>query len=122
MSFEDDKVILFKKFRNSEAVTTYLSKDNRIYFTGRKLYYYPKLFDIDYTRHKVKEFCAVDRGSAVLTEENRIFYNGNFWSKKIKNTDRETGIKEVDVEEEFKGKEILSLGGKYSIKYAIVNE
>ena len=77
--FEDDIPIQFKDISLGEAQTAYLSQDNKVYFCGRKLIYKPKLFEIDYSQHNVKTFCATDKGLAVVTDENRIFYLGNFW-------------------------------------------
>jgi hypothetical protein len=44
-----------------------LAKDGRVFFSGRKLHFRPKLFEIDYGVHKVVDFYATDKGIAVLT-------------------------------------------------------
>lgn len=116
----DEKPIKFLDFSLGECSTAYLSQDNRVYFTGRKLVFKPKLFELDYDQHKVKKFCATDKGIAVLTEENKVFYNGNFWAGSTASHDVQTGIKEINMEELFGGHSISELGGEYSTKYVLV--
>ena len=43
---------------------------------------------------------------ALVTEDNKFFFNGNFWRGKLKSENSETGVKELDVERFFDGKEI----------------
>ena len=65
---------------------------------------------MDYDQFNVKTFCSTDKGIAVVTKDNKVFYNGNFWSGKAKNENIETGVKELDVEGNFEG-EICEIGG-----------
>lgn len=73
--------------------SAFLSNNGKVYFCGWKLVFRPKLFEMDYEKHKVKTFCSTDKGIAVVTEDNNVFYNGNFWSGKAKNENIETGVK-----------------------------
>lgn len=118
----DQEPVLFKDIYLSEQASAFLSKDNKVYFSGRKLNYYPKLFDIDYNKHNIIDFCASDKGVAVLTDENRIFYYGNYWNGKVLDENKETGIREADVLDGFDGKVVKKIGGKYSLKYALVED
>ena len=68
--FDDNLEILFKDFSLGEMQTAYLSEDNQVYFAGRKLVYKPKPFELDYEKHPVIDFCATDKGVAVLSKDN----------------------------------------------------
>lgn len=68
--FENNEPIIFKDFSLGECSTAYLSLEGKVYFTGRAVVYLPKLFQMDYENLKVKNFCACDRGVAVLTNDN----------------------------------------------------
>lgn len=103
-----------------ETQTAYLSNDNRVFFSGRKLHYKPKLFEIDYEQFKVRDFCATDKGVAVLTEDGRLFFNGNFWRGKLFSENNKTGIKEIDVEKAFDGSQVVGIGGSLETKFALV--
>ena len=69
-----------------------MGRDGKIYYSGRKLYFTPKLFDINYTKERVKSFTPSDKGVGVLTKSNKIFYNGNFWRGRMLSQDKDTGI------------------------------
>lgn len=114
--------VLFKDVCLAEQNTAFLSFDGKVYFSGRKLHYYPKLFEIDYDKHNIIDFTASDKGVAVLTDENRIFYHGNFWNGKVLEENKDTGIREADVLNSFEGKIVKKIGGKYSLKYALVED
>ena len=104
----------------AEATNTIKVEDGRVFFMGQKLYYYPQLFDIDYNLHKIKTFCSSDRACAIITDENRLFYRGNFWNEKNLDENIDTGIMEGDVEKVFGNQEIVKIGGKYSNRWALV--
>ncbi len=88
-----------------------MTKDKKVFYCGWKLYYWPWLFDIDYEKFKTKSFAATDKGVALVTEDNKFFFNGNFWRGKLKSENSETGVKELDAERFFDGKEIEHVGG-----------
>lgn len=70
-----------------------LSEEGKLYFTGNRMYYKPKLFEIDYSENEVQLFTACDKGAALLTKEGKIFYHGNYWGGKYEDHDVATGIK-----------------------------
>lgn len=100
--------------------SSYLDKNGKVYFCGWKLYYWPRLFDLDYNSHKVKFFSSTDKGVAVVTEENRVFYNGNFWKGKTRSENSETGIKEIDTKEAFGDREVVQIGGTHETKFVLL--
>jgi alpha-tubulin suppressor-like RCC1 family protein len=103
--------------------TTALQTDNgQIYICGQKLYFQPELFALDYAQHKVRTFGASDRGVAVVTEDNRLFSKGNFWINEDFDEDVNTGISEILTDKYFHGKRIDKIGGKYSGRYALVQD
>jgi hypothetical protein len=69
----------------------------------------------------VIDYVASDKGVALLTQDNRLFYNGSFWSGKTLAEDKETGIKEADLTV-LEGKRITKIGGKYNMHYALVED
>lgn len=93
IQFEESEPVLFQNFKLGEQTSAYLSFDGKVYHTGRKIIYKPRLFEIDYTGLKVKDFCSTDKGIGVLTEDNQLFYNGNFWPGKYIDHNIETGVK-----------------------------
>lgn len=120
--FEDGTPrVSFKDISLGETNSAFLSNDGKVYFAGRKLNYYPKLFEIDYDKHKVIDYVASDKGVALLTQDNRLFFNGSFWSGKTLAEDKETGIKEADLTV-LEGKRITKIGGKYNMHYALVED
>ncbi len=56
----------------------------------------------------------------MLTEEGRVFFNGNFWKGKNLGENSQTGVKEMDVNKAFEGREVVRLGGSYETKFAMV--
>lgn len=120
MIFDKEEKILIDDFSLGEMQTAFLDKNGRVFYCGRKLYYRPRLFDIDYNKHKIKQFAATDKGVAVVTEENKLFYNGNFWKGKNKSENIETGIKEIDVEKVFENREIVQVGGSHETKFILL--
>lgn len=68
----------------------------------------------------IKDFCATDKGVAVLSEDNQIYFNGNFWKGEVVDNDINTGIKTMDGNKIFDNKKIVEIGGAYSEKYALV--
>lgn len=118
--FENEGDLKIVDMDLAESTTTIQVEDGRIFFMGQKLYYYPQLFEIDYTKHKVKTFCSSDRASAIVTDENRLFFRGNFWSDKKLEENIDTGVVEADVNKAFDGHEIVSIGGKYGDRWALV--
>lgn len=42
----------------------------------------------------------------MITDDNRLFFNGGFWKGKIKGENTETGIKEINVDMFFDGRRI----------------
>lgn len=118
--FENEGDLKIVDMDLGECTTTIQVEDGRIFLAGQKLYYYPQLFEIDYKVHKVKTFCSSDRASVVITADNRLFYRGNFWSDKNIEENIDTGVVEADVQKAFGGSEIVSVGGKYGDKWALV--
>ena len=47
--------------------SAFLSSEGKVYFSGRKLVFKPKLFEMDYDQYKIKTFCSTDKGIAVVT-------------------------------------------------------
>lgn len=96
--FENEEQIPIESFSLGEMQSAFLTKNHKVFYCGRKLYYWPRLFDIDYDRFWVRTFGATDKGVAVITEDNKFFFNGGFWRGKLKSENPETGVKEIDVE------------------------
>ena len=122
MRFEEEEDLKIEDIDLAECTSAVKTEDGRIFFAGQKLYYYPQIFEIDYDKHKVSTFCSSDRGVAVVTKENRLFYRGNFWSGKKIDENIDTGIIEANISNAFNDKKIVQIGGKYGVKWALVDE
>lgn len=122
MRFEEQEDLKIVDIDLAECTSAVKTEDGRIFFAGQKLYYYPQIFELDYNKHKVATFCSSDRGVAIVTEENRLFYRGNYWNEKKLEEDIDTGIIEADSASVFNNKRIAKVGGKYGVKWALIDE
>lgn len=105
-----------------ETISTLLDEQGRLYLLGQKLYFTPKLVEIDYSKHKIKSFCSGDRSIAIVTTDNILLAKGNFWIKNLSDIDVDTGISEIPTQEIFNNSEIIKVGGMYQGKYALIKE
>lgn len=121
---EDGQPLKFVNFSLGEFTAVFLDEKGDFYITGQKKFHNPYKLSFDLKGAKVKDFCACDRGVAVLTEDNRIFTIGNFFvDKKPFNLNLlKDGAREIDVANVFKGAKVMKIGGKYEKRFAIVDE
>ena len=70
--------LLFKDLSLAQTISAFLSRDNKVYYAGARRIYTPTLFQLDYSKYEVDQFCATEKGIAVLTKCQKIFHQGNF--------------------------------------------
>lgn len=117
---EDKSYPLFSDFSLGQA--TLALRDNRgdVFFCGQKKYHHPTPFPSNFEQAKLHYFAAGDRGVGVITEDNHFYATDNFWCKGKSSVSPLSGLIEVDVQENFEGRKIVAIGGKYTWRFAVV--
>ncbi|KAL4446187.1 hypothetical protein ABPG74_021726 [Tetrahymena malaccensis] len=104
-------------FQIAEDVVVIRLQNGEVHYSGMKLAYLPKKFELPTEAGKIKTFGAAFRSFAVVDEFNNIFMKNKFLK-----TDKEnikTGVYSADNSLFDKGN-ILSIGGTYRTHYAVV--
>ncbi|EGR32423.1 regulator of chromosome condensation protein, putative [Ichthyophthirius multifiliis] len=106
-------------FKIGEDVLVVKLLNNQIYYSGMKIAYLPKLFDLPKDVGKIKCFGASYRSFAVVDENNQIYMFNKFM--KHNKEDVHSGIYFAD-NKLFNGGNIGKIGGVYRNNYALVEE
>lgn len=124
VAFSDDPTERVADYDLGETSGCILGTSGKAYQTGQKLYFNPELIPIDYENQKVTSIAAFAKGAGVVTENNQIFYRGNFWPTSAEiDEDVNTAVKEVKFGNIFNGKRIVEIGHKFGeVGHVLVDE
>lgn len=105
-------------FDLAENTGVFLTDTNEVYWMGLKLAYEPQLLKVPDGK-KVKAVGAASGSVCAITEDNEIYMKNKLLKEESENL--ETGVFKASTEY-FRGGNILTLGGSYRNKYAIIKD